>query len=101
MVPQLSVQITKQIIQRAKAFKGGFEKALKPDGSPTKEYEEFLQKEGLKPNFEIVKSTHDLYLKQGYDQDTMERIMNQNFRGIDWEKILPAFTEPARALLDS
>ena len=44
-----------------------------------KEYEEFLQKEGLKPNFEIVNATHDLYLKQGYDEDTMERIMNQNF----------------------
>ena len=85
---QLQIQITKQIIQRAKAFKGGFEKALNPDGTPTKEYKEFLQKEGLKPNFEIVNATHDLYLKQGYDEDTMERIMNQNFAGIDWQTIL-------------
>ena len=85
---QLQKHITQQIIDRAKRFKGGFEKALKPDGTPTEEFKDFLQKEGLKPNYDVVKSFHDLYFKQGYDQDTMERIMNQNFRGIDWQTIL-------------
>jgi len=85
---KLQKQITKQIIDRAKRFKGGFEKALKPDGTPTKEFKEFLKKEGLTPNYDVVNATHDLYLSQGYDEKTMKAIMNQNFVGINWEEIL-------------
>ena len=85
---KLQKQITKQIIQRAKAFKGGYEKALDADGNPTKEFKEFLKKEGLNPSFDVVDSFHNLYLSQGYDEETMRAIMNQNFVGIDWEKIL-------------
>ena len=85
---ELQKQITKQIIDRAKRFKGGFEKALKSDGTPTKEFTDFLQKEGLNPTFDVVNSTHDLYLSQGYDEPTMKKIMSQFFEGIDWEKIL-------------
>ena len=85
---QLQKQITKQIIDRAKRFKGGFEKAIKSDGTPTKEFQAFLKKEGLNPSYDIVSSTHDLYFNQGYDEKTMKKIMNQNFEGINWEEIL-------------
>ena len=87
---KLQKQITKQIIQRAKAFKGGFEKALDADGNPTKEFQEFLKKEGLNPSFDVVSATHELYLSQGYDDETMEKIMNMTFENIDWFEILQA-----------
>ena len=87
---KLQKEITKGIIQRAKAFKGGFEKALDAEGNPTKEFQEFLKKEGLNPSFDVVNATQQLYLSQGYDDETMEQIMNLTFENIDWFKILQA-----------
>ena len=87
---KLQKEITKGIIQRAKKFKGGFEKALDADGRPTKEFQEFLKKEGLRPSFDVVSATEQLYLSQGYDDETMEKIMNLTFENIDWFEILQA-----------
>lgn len=86
---KLQKNIQKGIIERAKFFKQqGLGPIVDENGNATPEFTKFLKENKIVPSQEDLTTIFDSYVVNGYPLEQIEKIMNIEFKGIDWKSIM-------------
>lgn len=86
---KLQKNIQQGIINRAKLFKEkGLGATVDENGEATPEFKKFLKENRIIPNKVDLTTIFDSYISSGYKPEQIEKIMNVEFKGIDWKSIL-------------
>jgi len=85
----LQKDIQQKIIDNANAFrKLGLGAVQGSNGEITPEFKKYLQEQKLVPSKQSLQPVFDSYIEMGYDAKQIKKIMNIEYKGIDWENIL-------------
>ena len=86
---KLQKNIQQGIINRAKLFRErGLGATVDENGQATPEFKKFLKENRIIPGKSDLVTVFDSYISSGYQPEQIEKIMNVEFKGIDWKSIL-------------
>jgi hypothetical protein len=86
---KLQKNIQQGIINRAKLFRErGLGATVDENGQATPEFKKFLKENRIIPGKSDLVTVFDSYISSGYPPEQIEKIMNVEFKGIDWKSIL-------------
>lgn len=85
----LQKDIQQKIIDNANAFrKLGLGAVQNSNGQITSEFKKYLKEQKLIPNKQNLQSVFDGYIEMGYNAKQIQKIMDTEYKGIDWKNIL-------------
>jgi len=86
---KLQKNIQQGILNRARLFREqGLGPTVDENGKATPEFKKFLEQNKLSPSKSDLITIFDSYISTGYEPKQIEKIMNVEFKGIDWKSII-------------
>lgn len=85
---KLQKQIQQDIQRNAQAFKSTGKSPFNPDGTITPEFKKYIKEQKLTPSADNLRATFNAYIAEGRSLEQVKKLMDLDFKGVEWEKIM-------------